>query len=194
MTNHSKPKWRSDIIVSVCAMLISMATFGIYLYQTKIIQEQARASMYPHLAVTRSYSTGKNAYFKFTVRNVGIGPAFLKTMEFKYKGKIYQSKTQSGMCPSMYFLTSIYPKNLKFPYIGNGSTLPMVIPAGEEENFLIAQDPQKDALFLAEVFDEAEIRVCYSSVYKEYWTASKWQQPIECKNCENEDLFKPTKK
>ena len=35
----------------------------------------------------------------------------------------------------------------------------------------------------------ARIKVCYSSVYKDYWTVEKWKQPEECKNCENENLF-----
>ena len=47
---------------------------------------------------------------------------------------------------------------------------------------------------LVEIFDKTEIKICYSSVYKDYWTVEKWKQPEECKNCENEDLFKPIKK
>ncbi|MEA5457502.1 hypothetical protein VB796_00530 [Arcicella sp. LKC2W] len=54
-----KSVWRVDIIVSLSAMLICLATFGIYLYQTKIIQEQAKASVYPHLEIVREYKFTK---------------------------------------------------------------------------------------------------------------------------------------
>ena len=191
-----KPQWRVDIIVSVSAMLVSLATFGIYLYQTKIIHEQARASVYPHLIVARSSTIGKGGEFSLYVRNVGIGPAFLKSMEIKYKGKIYKEFNNEGeiykMTPYL-FLVSILPRE-NFPNLGTGLAIPLVIPAGESERFLNSNNPEKDAKLLTEIFDEAEIKVCYSSVYKDYWTVEKWKQPIECKNCENEDLFKPIKK
>lgn len=58
----AKPQWRVDIIVSVSAMLVSLATFGIYLYQTKIIHEQARASVYPHLEIVREYSNSNDPF------------------------------------------------------------------------------------------------------------------------------------
>jgi hypothetical protein len=194
MANHSKPKWRFDIIISVCAMLVSVATFGIYLYQTKIIQEQARATVYPHLEVSREYGTGEKPYFFVKVRNVGIGPAFLKTMEFYYKDQIYRSRDKPFMCPTMMFLVNVLPKNIDFPYIANGGVLPLVIPAGEEVKFLVSNDPKKDLELLLTIFEETTMKICYSSVYKEYWTVVNWKQPIECKNCENEDLFKPVKK
>ena len=191
-----KPQWRVDIIVSVSAMLVSLATFGIYLYQTKIIHEQARASVYPHLLVTRSSTIGKDGEFSFYVRNVGTGPAFLKSMQIKYKGKIYKEFNNKGeiyRITPLTFLMSILPTE-DFPNLGSGAGIPVVIPAGETERFLNSNDPKKDSKLLTEIFDEAEINVCYSSVYKDYWTVEKWKQPIECKNCENEDLFKPIKK
>ena len=67
----SKSVWRVDIIVSICAMLVSLATFGIYLYQTKIIQEQAKASVYPHLEVVREYNNANNPFIIY-VKNVGL--------------------------------------------------------------------------------------------------------------------------
>jgi hypothetical protein len=188
MENIPKPEWRFDIIISICAMLVSMGTFATFLYQTEIIQEDSKASVYPHLKVARSSTIGKGGEFSFYIRNVGIGPAFLKSMEIKYKGKIYKSTTP------IIFLRSILPQDENFPNLGTGSPIPVVIPAGESERFLKSNYPEKDAKLLTEIFDEAEIKVCYSSVYKDYWTVEKWKQPEECKNCENEDLFKPIKK
>ncbi|MDZ7897110.1 MAG: hypothetical protein U5N85_03650 [Arcicella sp.] len=192
---NSKPRWRVDIIVSICAMLVSMATFGIYLYQTKIIHEQAKASVYPHLEVVRQYNN-KNEPFIIFVKNVGIGPAFLKKMEIKYKNQVYSSTSleNSGTCLPFRFLTKILPFE-KIPTVGNGPNLPIVIPAGEEVMFLrLNEDNPKSIQLLVDIFDNARIKICYSSVYKDYWTTEKWKQPEECKNCENENLFKPTKK
>ena len=190
-----KPQWRVDIIVSVSAMLVSLATFGIYLYQTKIIHEQARASVYPHLEIVRGYNN-KNEPFILYVKNVGIGPAFLNKMEIQYKNQAYSSANldNSGSCLPFKFLTKILPFE-KIPEVANGPNLPIVIPAGEKVMFLsLNETDSKSILLLVDIFDNSRIKVCYSSVYKDYWTTEKWKQPIECKNCENEDLFKPIKK
>ena len=188
-----KPQWRVDIIVSVSAMLVSLATFGIYLYQTKIIHEQARASVYPHLEIVRSYNNHDDPFILY-IKNVGIGPAFLKTMAIEYKGKIYKSKDFRNAClPGIVIRSSIPEKIL--PNYANGGTVPMVLPAGEKEVLIRLNSTKKeDIASLVEIFDNAKIKICYSSVYKDYWTILKNEQPIECKNCENEELFKPIKK
>lgn len=195
MENKSKPEWRFDIIISICAMLVSMGTFATFLYQTKIIQEDSKASVYPHLEIVRKYNNEKEPFIIY-VKNVGIGPAFLKKMEIRYKGKTYSSDdvNLSGSCLPFSFLRQILPPD-KLPYVGNGPILPIVIPAGESEMFIRLNDKDEKSIpMMVEIFDNTKIKVCYSSVYKDYWTVEKYKQPIECKNCENQDLFKPTKK
>jgi hypothetical protein len=188
--NHRKFIWRVDIIVSLSAMLISLATFGIYLYQTKIIQEQAKASVYPHLEIVREYNNNDNPFIIY-VKNVGIGPAFLKKMEIKYKGKVYSSSDTEniGSCLTFKFLTKIIPFE-KIPEVANGPNLPIVIPAGEKVMFIrLNQTDTKSIDLLVNIFDNSRIKVCYASVYKDYWMVEKWKQPEECENCENENLI-----
>ncbi len=76
MDTKTEPKWRFDIIISVCAMLVSMGTFATFLYQTKIIQEDSKASVYPHIEIERRYGSRESPYFTLVAKNVGIGPAF----------------------------------------------------------------------------------------------------------------------
>jgi hypothetical protein len=194
MPNKPKPKWRFDIIISVCAMLVSMGTFATFLYQTKIIQEDSKASVYPHIEIERRYGSHDDPHFSLIAKNVGIGPAFLKSMEIKYKDSVYFSKSHDGNLPIV-FLREILPSDDKFPFLGVGGTIPMVIPAGEKEVFLTLNSKKfEDMKLLVEIFDNAKIKICYSSVYKDYWIVEKWKQPEECKNCENENLFKPITK
>jgi hypothetical protein len=192
--NHlNKPKWRVDIIVSLCAMLVSLATFGIYLYQTKIIQEQAKASVYPHLEIVREYNNADNPFILY-VKNVGIGPAFLKKMEINYEEKTYSSSDVNNNtgCLPFKFLMKILPFE-QIPPVANGPNLPIVIPAGEKVMFMrLNKDDQKSIDLLVNIFDKSKIKVCYTSVYKDYWMVEKYKQPEECENCEEEDLFKPT--
>ncbi len=189
-----KTVWRVDIIVSLAAMLISLATFGLYFYQTKIIQDQAKASVYPHLEIIREYNNADNPFILY-IKNVGIGPAFLKKMEINYKGKTYTSSdiSNSGSCLPFRFLTKILPFE-KIPVVANGPSLPIVIPAGERIMFMrLNEANEKSIELLVNIFDNARIKVCYASVYKDYWTVEKWKQPEECKNCEYENLIKSVK-
>ena len=135
MENKPKPEWRFDIIISVSAMLVSLATFGIYFYQTKIIREDSRASVYPHVEIERRYGSVEFPHFTLKAKNVGIGPAFLKSIEIKYKDSIFYSRNYDGNLPII-FLREILPSDDKFPFLGVGGTIPMVIPAGQEEIFL----------------------------------------------------------
>ncbi len=45
MENKTKPEWRFDIIISVSAMLVSLATFGIYFIKLRLF-EKIRGRMY----------------------------------------------------------------------------------------------------------------------------------------------------
>jgi hypothetical protein len=194
MKNKPKLEWRFDIIISVCAMLVSLGTFATFLYQTKIIQEDSKASVYPHLEIVRQYNNGDNPFILY-IRNVGIGPAFLKKMEIQYKGKTYSSndKDDRGSCLPFRFLMKILPFE-KIPNVGNGPSLPIVIPPGEKEMFIRLNDKnEKSIALMVDIFDNSKIKVCYSSVYKDYWTVEQWKQPEECKNCENEELLKFSK-
>jgi hypothetical protein len=195
MSNPSKSLWRVDIIISICAMLISLATFVIYFYQTKLLQSQAKASVYPHLEIIREYNN-KNVPFILHIKNVGIGPAFLKKMEIKYKGKVYASDDEGGSdsCLPFKLLMDVLPRD-QIPEVGTGPIFPLVIPAGERTMFLVLnENDEKTVQLLVDIFDNCQISVCYSSVYKEYWTVQKWKQPVECENCENVALLKPTVK
>lgn len=104
------------------------------------------------------------------IKNVGIFPAFLKKMEIAYKVKIYSSDNinNSGSCLPFRFLTQILPLE-KITNVGNGSSLPMVIPAGEKEMFIRLNDKDKKSISLmVNIFDSVRIKVCYASVYKDY--------------------------
>ena len=83
-------KINTDRILSVTAILIGVATFSIYLVQTRLIVEQQHANVWP--CVLMSYSdTGIDdklrSSFKVMATNKGIGPAIVKRVDIMYKNK-----------------------------------------------------------------------------------------------------------
>ena len=86
-------KVNTDRVLSVTAILIGVATFSIYLVQTRLIVEQQHANVWPCVLVAYNNSgerQGKES-FEVTVKNKGIGPAIVKRVDILYKGKRYES-------------------------------------------------------------------------------------------------------
>ena len=78
---------RSDII-AVFALLISFLTFGIGVYETRIMskeqkmmQSQQEASVWPYLEIKRDFSQGLENRITISVINKGVGPAILNSIE-----------------------------------------------------------------------------------------------------------------
>ncbi len=84
-----KPKfWNADKIVSISAILISLGTMGVYIYQTHLIQKQQHASVMPYLMTTTSRYG--DDHFLVELHNDGLGPAFIEEVNVHYLGKKYE--------------------------------------------------------------------------------------------------------
>ncbi|HXM19442.1 MAG TPA: hypothetical protein VN934_11630 [Candidatus Tumulicola sp.] len=79
---------RYDIIIAVSALLISAIASVAVVYQTHVISEQFSATVWPYLSfeVTRDPS-----HLTVVLRNDGIGPALIRTVDVTYEGKRAQS-------------------------------------------------------------------------------------------------------
>lgn len=84
---------RSDItaflalVVSLGALSVSIVEANIMRAQQKIMQSQQKAAVYPHLSQHVNLgSPGSNPY-SYTIENKGIGPAKIRTTEFRLNGE-----------------------------------------------------------------------------------------------------------
>jgi hypothetical protein len=86
-------KLNTDRILSVTAILIGMMTLVVYFIQTRLIIDQQHAGVWPCIEITGTNfgdGTGIKEDFKVNITNKGIGPAIIKKVEIKYRGKIYK--------------------------------------------------------------------------------------------------------
>ena len=79
--------WNYERIFSSVAILSSILTVGVFAYQTYLIREQNKMSVYPHLVAY--YSFDPNKFFSFAVSNDGVGPALIEEVKFSVRGKTY---------------------------------------------------------------------------------------------------------
>lgn len=86
-----KIKWNSDKMIGLSAMLISLLTFVIFLYQTSIIRKQSRLSVTPRFTLEEEVNIGEDSTFTFrtVLANKGVGPGIVESVKILYNGKVF---------------------------------------------------------------------------------------------------------
>ncbi|MDX1942884.1 MAG: hypothetical protein SFU99_20135 [Saprospiraceae bacterium] len=164
--------WNLDKTLSLLAFLISLGTFFLLYYQTRLTQKQQYASVLPYLEIFNRNPRAED--YTFAITNNGIGPAFIEKVNIHYNGKTFR------MDPANFLYSEIYPKDT----ITFGHTnLPegRVISPGVVMELLEVQQSLEDARKLRALFgrSEAVLEVIYTSVYGEKWVVSSGNFPIK---------------
>lgn len=90
-----KSKWRGrinkdtlNLVIAVCAVLISAASFYATFLQAQSEEKQVKASTWPYLQFSNgNFNPETNeAEIFLKVNNVGVGPAMLKNFTMEYQG------------------------------------------------------------------------------------------------------------
>ncbi len=79
-----------DRIIGLSAILISLMTLVMFIYQTNIMNKQSRLSVTPRIGFN-SHLTHLDSLVTFTLsmKNKGIGPAIIRNAEIEYKEQSY---------------------------------------------------------------------------------------------------------
>lgn len=178
-------KIKTDRILGISAMIISLLTLVIFIYQTNIMREQSKLSVKPRLDFTTNYSHKDSlVIIKEVIENKGLGPAIIDSIYFEFKGEAFAVDIES-------FLEKKLPKLLEFGYLpqhaslGKGTT----ISPNEERpifTYCIHMDELGNMYSYLGINDEDEnpfpIRVIYTSIYED----EKWMM-------DNDDINEPIK-
>lgn len=159
-----KPKfWNSDKIVSISAILISLATMAIYLYQTHLIKKQQNASVMPYIRIMYSFD---NDRFEVLVLNEGLGPAFIDEVNTYYMGKKYAHHDIPDFFQNEY-LKIDSTLSLNYSNISEG----MLFTAGKTLWVVSTKNSKEKAEKLYDLFlnNKIQMEVSYSSIYGEKW-------------------------
>lgn len=178
----SKRSWNSDKIVSISALIISLSTLIVFMFQTNLIRKQQYMSVYPHLEFG-NFASGSLKY-KFQLSNVGIGPAFIQKVEVKngesevfedvidyVNDALYESDSIIYVHASLY-QGRVIKQDEDIPLIqllDQGLLTELGYGAVEiPTNTVAGSNKLHDILN----HDSLEIKVTYASVYGETWTVS----------------------
>lgn len=168
----SKKKfWSTDKIVSISAMLISILTLMVFIYQTSLMRQQQQLSVMPYLSVSNA-NTG-TPLFKLQLENDGIGPAFIESRTVTYLDTVYDMDL-----PTFFF--EKVPLFDSLEHVFHSNIRPgRMIPPGEIVNLFQINNSLEEAIFLKNLLDSVNLdyQITYSSIYKQRWQI-KNNQPI----------------
>lgn len=171
MTKQKINFWNSEKLLSLSAILISVSTLIVFVYQTRLIREQQYKSVYPHLNFSKKVNSSKNELTLY-VRNFGIGPAIITSTKVIEKGKVIE--TDLG-----WYMHNLIQRdsivNIQ-PYYGISSISRGIIPEKEKISMFYLYENDFDeefkTLYNFVDGDDIEFVIEYESIYGEKWRVS----------------------
>jgi len=156
-------------LTSGLALAVSIFALAIGAWQTRLMQGQARASVWPFLAIGYTYNSNTDANgFIWHVDNNGVGPAKIETVALSVDGKPMKRWTDVlaalGATPSINMSTTSL----------NGDVIPPNLNRETTIEALRINEREVAALFKGAIA-RFKMDICYCSVYDECWIAH-WQQ------------------
>jgi hypothetical protein len=159
---------------SLCALLVSVLALSLGAYQaqqmnvqTRLMQSQSRASVWPYLSIGYSISDeGDHVGYTWQVNNDGVGPARIESVTMTLDGKpvehwkdVFRVLYGDTRVPASY--AQVYGKVLP-PNTNRETTI----------EALRIPDLQQAKIFYA-AQDRFDMTICYCSVYDDCWIAHR---------------------
>ncbi len=156
----------SDKIVSISAILISISTLIVLIFQTRIMREQQRLSVLPHISIYNE-RTG-TPEFQIVMVNNGIGPAFIEAVNIKYDDQDFDQGLTVFLAENADGFDTL--KNVLYSDIYRGQ----MIPAGQKIPLLEVDNSQESSNALSRMLGQLmrkgfDLEIVYASIYGEKW-------------------------
>ena len=143
---------------TLLALVISVSALFVSIYEANLMKAQQKAMVWPHLVVDKMYNSDG---FSFIARNNGIGPALVKSIEYRYDGEPKRNYSE--------LMKAINPNfSLDYGVIKIGVLHNTVMKAGEER--LLFNMPWTDETReLSKYMNNVIVKVNYCSVLEDCW-------------------------
>lgn len=168
---------KSEKILSFSAILLSLCTLIVFLYQTNLIRQQQYMSVYPYLEI--GYNGINTKEFSFTIENNGVGPAIIEELKVGNEGELRQQDFVE------FFFNKIQStKKFKLTY-SNLYGGQLITPNKPIEIFKSTDTTNytSDKLYGILKKDNMTFEITYSSIYGEKWKiTNKSAVPIKLKH------------
>jgi len=174
----------SIVALATSFLALSLSAYQALLMneQTRLMQSQSRASVWPYVAIGYSINDeGENRGYTWQISNDGVGPARIESVTMTLDGKpvrrwreLFRALFGDADVPATY--SQVY-----------GRVLP---PSTNRETTIdalhLTDMAQAQAFFAAQ--DRIDMTICYCSVYDDCWIARKHDPNVQpTPRCEKND-------
>lgn len=181
-----------NLMVAVCAVLISAASFYATYVQSAAAERQVKAETWPYLQINSgNYDVEKEELVLYwRLQNAGVGPAHVKTFQMYYDDQAVRTiNSVIRLCCLEEGETPFDEQGrvtAKFSNVVTGSPVPAIIPASEDK--LIFSIPKTEAnQDLWNMLDIERFKLtatgCYCSLLDECFETDFENEPVEVDFC-----------
>lgn len=162
--------WNVEKLLGITAILVSIGTLIIIVYQTNLMRKQQYAAVLPYLEVWNS--NPNSSTYRLLLLNNGVGPAFIDGIKVLYKDTVHIGD------PATFYKNIVYPSdtiNFGYSNLNKGR----LVPAGREVELVSCTNSEINADKLRKLFgsEKAKVQITYSSIYGEQWQINGLMDP-----------------
>ena len=156
---------KSEMIVALAAIVVSVMSLAVYIFQANIMMDQQHTAVWPHVEWSTTYvSDDQNQEFYISVVNKGVGPALVKDTKLYLDGKVYKNGDYDdfmkdlmgeGRRDSLWILYSVVDNRVMAP--------------GDEVRIFHVKNWQGARIPVVD-YSRYKYELCYCSIYDDCWS------------------------
>jgi hypothetical protein len=173
-----------ELVIAVSVVVISVASLFVAVYQGMVMERTLKASVWPLVQIEHgNYNPDNDSReLSFTLSNLGIGAAHVRTMEITYDGESLRNmyEVMSLCCADG---ETREDRQAQLMRLSEDRTLfitttlvrdRLISPNDENTFFHFRRGENEDITAIWDALDQArwemDIKVCYCSVFEDCWT------------------------
>lgn len=165
-SEQPKKRFSTEMIVALSAVVVSIMTLFVYIYQARIMMDQQHTSVWPYIEWTPTYYSEENQEFYISVINKGVGPALVKDTKLYLDDTLYTYNEYDKFIEKL-----LGPGKRKALWVMTSSVANRVMAPGEEVKLFHVKN-WKDARIPDIQRKRYRLSICYCSIYGDCWTTN----------------------
>lgn len=153
----SDSRTRAEYLVAATALVVSLSTLGVYIYQAKVMREQQRISVWPCM----EWNVTNVGEFHISARNKGVGPAVIRKVEMSVDGRRVQDNRA--------LIGAVLGSDWTLDYTNSSLEGRVLLPGEEVMPFRIPDKEQARGFDAKLRGHTLGLRITYCSVYGDCW-------------------------
>jgi hypothetical protein len=149
---------RADILIAVCALVISALATGASWWQSRVVADQLSAEVWPYVSMISHRSKDE---VQFSLSNDGLGPAIIESFVIAVDGKPQRNVVDAVVAAVG---RPHHPKGSSLDYAATDVTRGRVLRVGASLDVVDIKNAEYGAAFLALNDRRLDIRICYCSI------------------------------